>query len=48
VVNSIVTDVSIWTIFRGVWPFVVAMLLGLALIIAFPSIATFLPGYMSR
>ncbi|MGD9920845.1 MAG: TRAP transporter large permease [Pseudorhodoplanes sp.] len=48
VVNSMIPDVSIWTIFRGVWPFVVAMILGLALIIAVPSVATFLPGYMSR
>jgi C4-dicarboxylate transporter, DctM subunit len=48
VVNSIVSDISVWTIFRGVWPFIIAMSLCLAMIIAFPSIATFLPGYMSR
>ena len=48
VVNSIFPDISVWTIFNGVWPFVIAMFLCLALIIAFPSIATFLPGYMSR
>ena len=48
VVNSVIPDVSVWTIFKGVWPFIIAMLLALALIIAFPQIATFLPGYMSR
>ena len=48
VVNSIVSDISVWTIFRGVWPFIIAMILCLAMIIVFPSIATFLPGYMSR
>jgi C4-dicarboxylate transporter DctM subunit len=48
VVNSIVSDISVWTIFRGVWPFIIAMILCLGMIIAFPSIATFLPSYMSR
>jgi tripartite ATP-independent transporter DctM subunit len=48
VVNSIVPDISVWTIFGGVWPFVIAMILCLALIILFPSIATFLPSYMGR
>jgi tripartite ATP-independent transporter DctM subunit len=48
VVNSIVSNISVWTIFKGVWPFVFAMILCLALIIVFPPIATFLPGYMTR
>ena len=32
--------------FRGVMPFLLAMILGLLLIIAFPSIATFIPDTM--
>jgi tripartite ATP-independent transporter DctM subunit len=48
VVNSILPEISVWTIFKGVWPFILAMILCLGLVIAFPSIATFLPGYMSR
>ncbi len=40
VVQSTIQNVSVWTVFRGVWPFIVAMLVGLALILAFPPIAT--------
>ena len=47
VVNSAIPDVSVWTIFSGVWPFLIAMLLGLALIIAMPPLATFLPSLMN-
>ncbi len=48
VVASIVPETSIWTIFRGVWPFVIAMVFGLALILVFPPLATWLPGLMGR
>jgi C4-dicarboxylate transporter, DctM subunit len=48
VVKSSVPDVNVWTIFAGVWPFVVAMLLALALVLAFPVLATGLPGLMGR
>jgi C4-dicarboxylate transporter, DctM subunit len=46
VVNSVLPDVSVWTIFRGVWPFVFAMIVGLALVLIFPALATFLPSLM--
>lgn len=45
-VNTVLPDVSVWTIFSGVWPFLIATLVGLGLIIAFPEIALFLPEYM--
>ena len=48
VVKTVLNDVAIWTIFRGVWPFVVTSLLGLALIIIFPEIALWLPTLMSN
>jgi tripartite ATP-independent transporter DctM subunit len=48
VVKSSVPDVNVWTIFAGVWPFVLAMLLALALVLAFPVLATGLPGLMGR
>lgn len=48
VVKATVGDVSLATAFRGVWPFVGAMVLCLALILLFPQIATFLPGLMGR
>ena len=48
VVKSTVPDVNIWTVFRGVWPFVVAMLIALAIVLAVPQVATFLPDLMNR
>ena len=41
-----VQDVSFSTIFYGVIPFVVTDILRLAILIAFPVIATWLPGRM--
>jgi tripartite ATP-independent transporter DctM subunit len=46
VVNSAIPDVTVWTIFSGVWPFLIAMLMALGLIIAVPQLATFLPSLM--
>jgi TRAP-type mannitol/chloroaromatic compound transport system permease large subunit len=42
----VVKDVSFSTIFLGVLPFVVTDLIRLAILIAFPIIATFLPTHM--
>ena len=38
--------VALTTVFRGVFPFLLAMILALLLIIAFPAIATFIPDTM--
>jgi TRAP-type mannitol/chloroaromatic compound transport system permease large subunit len=35
-----------WRVFAGVAPFVLANVLCLALVIAFPAIATLLPGFV--
>jgi tripartite ATP-independent transporter DctM subunit len=48
VVKATIGDISLSTAFKGVWPFVAAMLIGLVLILIFPQIATFLPSLMSR
>jgi len=45
-VLSGVLNMSVWTIFRGVWPFVWAMLLCIFLLTVFPEIALFLPSLM--
>lgn len=47
VVSAATPGLTVWTVFRGVWPFVLAMLAGLGLIIAFPAIALWLPSLMS-
>jgi C4-dicarboxylate transporter DctM subunit len=46
VIKGLFHDMSIWTIFAGVAPFLVAQLVGLGLIILFPAIALVLPKLM--
>ncbi|MBV1694792.1 MAG: TRAP transporter large permease [Hyphomicrobiales bacterium] len=46
VVRNLLPNIPIGTIFRGVMPFSVALLVLLAILIAFPGLATWLPGYM--
>jgi tripartite ATP-independent transporter DctM subunit len=48
VINSLLPNVNLGTLYRGVWPFVAADLLRLAILIAFPVIALWLPGLMVR
>ena len=44
VVAGIEKDTPVMTIFRGIWPFLGAIILLLAILIAFPQVALFLPG----
>ncbi len=44
VIKGIAKDIPLEVIFRGTWPFVYAMIICIALLIMFPSIATFLPS----
>ncbi|HEY8578452.1 MAG TPA: TRAP transporter large permease [Beijerinckiaceae bacterium] len=46
VIKSMVKDVDFTTIFRGVLPFVAALMVTLALIVIFPQIALWLPSRM--
>lgn len=46
VVKSVVPDVSLGNIFRGVMPYIGALVMGLVLVMFFPQIATFLPNLM--
>ncbi|MFQ5825839.1 MAG: TRAP transporter large permease [Dehalococcoidia bacterium] len=46
VLAGVAKDVPMYTVFRGIVPFLIAMLIGLAIIVAFPQIATFLPNAM--
>jgi len=46
VVKSLLPHVSIMTIFRGVTPFTVALIAMLAVMVAVPGLATWLPGFM--
>jgi C4-dicarboxylate transporter, DctM subunit len=46
VLKSAAPDVPLTVIFRGIWPFLLAALFAIILIIIFPQIALFLPSYM--
>ena len=46
VINSIAPNVKLPTILWGAFPFMICMLIGIALLIMFPGIATWLPDYM--
>jgi tripartite ATP-independent transporter DctM subunit len=46
VVKSVAPDVPMGTIFRGIWPFWIAMAVCLGFLLAFPQIALFLPNTM--
>ena len=46
VIKSVVKDVSLTTIFKVVLPFVATDLIWLVILIAFPTIALYLPGRM--
>jgi len=46
VVKSVARDVPLETIFKGVVPLLIALLIATVLLIPFPQIATFLPGLM--
>ena len=46
VIKSIVPDVRLTTIFSGIWPFLVAMIIVVALLILVPELTLFLPRMM--
>ncbi len=46
VVRGVAGDVPLTTVFRGVFPFLIAMIVGLILIILIPQIALFIPNSM--
>ncbi len=47
VVKSIAPDIPLETIFRGIFPFWLAMLVAIVFLLCFPQIALFLPSMMS-
>lgn len=47
VIKGIAPDVPLYVIFRGIFPFLIALILMTALLVAFPGIAVFLPGLVS-
>jgi len=48
VIKGITPDVPLETIFRGIWPFLYAIVLLIVLLMLIPEIATFLPHLVSK
>jgi tripartite ATP-independent transporter DctM subunit len=46
VIKGAAPDVPLTTIFRGIWPFLIAALVAIVILTIFPDIATFLPYHM--
>ncbi len=46
VINSLLKDVKLSTIYSGVWPFVIADVLRLGVLIAIPGLSLWLPSFM--
>jgi tripartite ATP-independent transporter DctM subunit len=47
IIKGIAPDIPLEVIYKGIWPFLGAIIVCLALLIAFPQLAVFLPGLMS-
>ncbi len=43
VIKGVAPEIPVELIFKGIWPFLIALIICLILLIAFPSLATFLP-----
>ena len=46
VINTIVPDSKLGEVYRGVWPFIIIMIIFLILLYLFPIMAIWLPGMM--
>jgi tripartite ATP-independent transporter DctM subunit len=47
IIKGIVPDVPLEVIFKGIWPFLIAVLVCIAILMVFPQIATYLPSMIS-
>ena len=47
VLNALLDEVTLKQIFRGVWLFVVMLIVAMVLVLEFPKLALWLPGFMS-
>ena len=47
IIKGVAKDVPLEQIFKGVWPFVIALIIVIILLIAFPGLVSFLPNYLT-
>lgn len=46
IIKGVAPDISLETIFKGIWPFLAAVIVCIIILIAFPQIVTFLPDIL--
>jgi len=46
VLSGVAKDVPMATIFRGIFPFLIAMIVCFLIVVAFPQLALFIPGLL--
>ena len=46
IIKGVAPDVPLEQIFKGIWPFLIALIISLAILLIFPEIATFLPTWL--
>lgn len=46
VIKGLIPNVSLEDIFQGIWPFLLALIIGLVLLVLFPQISLFIPNQM--
>ncbi|MBT9163024.1 MAG: Sialic acid TRAP transporter permease protein SiaT [Dehalococcoidia bacterium] len=46
VVAAVAKDTPVMTIFRGIWPFLIAVILCIIILMVFPQIVLFLPSLL--
>jgi C4-dicarboxylate transporter DctM subunit len=47
VIKGVAGDVPLETIFKGIFPFLLALIVAVIILMIFPQIATFLPSFIS-
>jgi TRAP-type C4-dicarboxylate transport system permease large subunit len=45
-IAGVAPDINLYTVFKGIMPFLVAMLICVTILFVIPQVATFLPGLM--
>ncbi|MCL6612653.1 MAG: TRAP transporter large permease subunit, partial [Peptococcaceae bacterium] len=48
IVKGVAPGIPLETIFKGIWPFLLAIIACTAILIAFPQVATYLPGLLAK
>lgn len=46
VIKGVVPDIPLEVIYKGIWPFLLVIMIAIGILMVFPGIATFLPALL--